>query len=61
MIYDKKTYEVLKNWFTKHESHPYATKEQKIDLANLTSLSEKQVTAWLINARRKKSMFTKND
>ena len=54
MLYDQKTNETLNHWYLQHESNPYATKDQKIELAKLTSLTVKQVTNWLINARMAK-------
>ena len=55
MIYDKKTNEILNNWFSQNISNPYATQAQKTDLAKATSLTVKQVSTWLTNARYKYS------
>ncbi len=38
-----------------HQNYPYATKEQKNELATSTSLSEQQISRWLSNARQKRS------
>ena len=61
MVYEKKTTVVLLNWFHQHLTHPYATKEEKKQLAEITSLSEKQITTWLINARLKNNINKKNE
>ena len=53
MTYDKNSTDVLVNWLQQHQSHPYATKKEKEELALKTSLSIKQITTWLINARHK--------
>ena len=36
-------------------------KEEKKQLAEITSLSEKQITTWLINARQKNKINKKNE
>jgi hypothetical protein len=36
-----------------NQSQPYADKFQKLELAKRASLTEKQVSIWLINARQK--------
>ena len=53
MGYNTKTSKILQDWFEKNQSNPYATKYQKTELAELTSLTAKQVSTWLINARQK--------
>ena len=52
-VYDRKIIDILNNWYLKHKTNPYASKEEKMELVNQTSLSEKQITTWLINARFK--------
>ena len=52
-VYDRKIIDILNNWYLKHKTYPYASKEEKMELVNQTSLSEKQITTWLINARFK--------
>ena len=54
MHYSENAHSILKDWFEKNQSHPYATKEQKNYLSEITKLSEQQVTRWLINERQKK-------
>ena len=44
----------MTKWYIEHESYPYATYEQKAELARLTSLTEEQITRWLIRARIKR-------
>jgi hypothetical protein len=53
MKYDKISTDALVNWLQQHQSHPYATNKEKEELALKTSLSIKQITTWLINARQK--------
>ncbi|KAJ3375237.1 hypothetical protein GGF31_004355 [Allomyces arbusculus] len=45
--------ELLRNWVTKHENHPYPDEEQKKLLCELTKLSREQLDHWFINARRR--------
>ena len=54
-FYDYTVTKTLNKWYDNHESHPYATQEQKKELADQTLLTEDQITRWLINARRKKA------
>ena len=51
MTYNEEVNATLKNWLKKNEANPYATKTQKKELSELTALTEKQITNWLINAR----------
>ncbi|KAK7413943.1 hypothetical protein QQX98_007212 [Neonectria punicea] len=44
---------ILRNWLAGHEQHPYTTAEDVELLQNQTGLSKRQVTNWLINARRR--------
>jgi hypothetical protein len=39
MKYDKNSTDALVNWLQQHQSHPYATKKEKKELALKTSLS----------------------
>ena len=51
MTYNEEVNATLKNWLKKNEANPYATKTQKKELSELTALTDKQITNWLINAR----------
>jgi hypothetical protein len=42
---------ILYNWFLTHVQYPYPTKQQKVELATQTYLSEKQVETWFTNMR----------
>ena len=53
MIYKNQISEILNEWFERNRNHPYASKAEKTALSELTSLTEKQITTWLINARQK--------
>ncbi|KPM45567.1 hypothetical protein AK830_g960 [Neonectria ditissima] len=44
---------VLRSWLASHEQHPYTTAEDVELLQNQTGLTKRQVTNWLINARRR--------
>lgn len=54
MYYDDKINFVLNQWLNEHAAHPYATAEQKQELASQITLTEHSVSRWLINARQKK-------
>eukprot|EP01132_Coremiostelium_polycephalum_P000858 gene858-1070_t len=43
----------LKKWLFEHNMHPYPTEEEKLSLANSTSLSFNQINNWFTNARRR--------
>lgn len=45
--------QMLVNWMTDHKSHPYCSREEKIELAKMTGLEVKQITMWMINSRRR--------
>ncbi|EGC31601.1 hypothetical protein DICPUDRAFT_39700 [Dictyostelium purpureum] len=44
---------ILKKWLFEHNMHPYPTEEEKVALANSTSLSFNQINNWFTNARRR--------
>lgn len=44
---------VLKNWIDHHTSHPFPTKEEKIELCEKASISERQLNNWFTNYRRR--------
>ena len=44
---------VLREWLYKHRYNAYPTRAEKLVLANKTQLTEKQVSKWFINARRR--------
>ncbi|KAK0390975.1 hypothetical protein NLU13_0477 [Sarocladium strictum] len=43
----------LRNWFARHQDHPYPTDEEKAQLAIESGLTRVQVTNWFTNARRR--------
>lgn len=44
---------VLKNWIDHHTSHPFPTKEEKIELCKKASITERQLNNWFTNYRRR--------
>ena len=44
---------VLKSWYKSHIEHPYAKKEDLAYLAERGGITEKQVTKWLQNTRKR--------
>ncbi len=52
MKFSMEAVETLKLWFAAHSSRPYASEEEKIQLAKETGLSVRQVAQWLDNERR---------
>lgn len=43
----------LRNWFARHQEHPYPTDDEKANLAAESGLTRTQVTNWFTNARRR--------
>lgn len=50
---DYKSQLVLEDWFFQNIKKPYASRKQKIELAERTSLSISQVSNWLLNKRKR--------
>ncbi|QPC64166.1 hypothetical protein HYE67_006397 [Fusarium culmorum] len=46
----------LKEWFSAHIDNPYPTEEEKTILEHQTGLSRTQITNWLANARRRRTI-----
>ncbi|KAF8944421.1 hypothetical protein BGZ47_004253 [Haplosporangium gracile] len=44
---------VLKNWIDYHTSNPFPTKEEKAELCEKASISERQLNNWFTNYRRR--------
>jgi hypothetical protein len=44
---------VLREWFYQNQEHPYPTDAQKIQLSAETGFSEKRISTWFANARRR--------
>lgn len=44
---------VLKLWYTKHLAYPYPTELEKSELSEKCGLTNRQVSMWFINARRR--------
>ncbi|KAL9603942.1 MAG: hypothetical protein Q9219_000880 [cf. Caloplaca sp. 3 TL-2023] len=49
----KSTTDVLRAWLHDHLDHAYPNEEQKQQLIRQTGLTDKQVSNWFINARRR--------
>ncbi|KAL8948328.1 MAG: hypothetical protein Q9222_005475 [Ikaeria aurantiellina] len=49
----KHTTDILRAWLHEHLDHAYPNEEQKAELIEKTGLSDKQVSNWFINARRR--------
>ena len=45
---------ILQKWFLDNIQHPYLKKDDKMQLANETGLSKKQITGWFTNNRKRK-------
>ncbi|RGP74196.1 hypothetical protein FSPOR_1891 [Fusarium sporotrichioides] len=46
----------LKDWFSTHTDNPYPTEEEKTILERQTGLTRTQITNWLANARRRRTI-----
>ncbi|KAL8736579.1 MAG: hypothetical protein Q9181_002349 [Wetmoreana brouardii] len=49
----KHTTDILRSWLHEHLDHAYPSEEQKQHLIRETGLTDKQVSNWFINARRR--------
>ncbi|KAL2127072.1 hypothetical protein VTI74DRAFT_11375 [Chaetomium olivicolor] len=54
--FSRKAAKVLRDWFYRNQHAPYPTDEQKAAFAQQTGLSEKQISTWFANARRRHRM-----
>ncbi|KAJ5779344.1 Homeodomain [Penicillium paradoxum] len=44
---------VLREWFHQNQEHPYPTEAQKAQMATETGFSQKRISTWFANARRR--------
>ncbi|KAK4038394.1 homeobox and C2H2 transcription factor [Parachaetomium inaequale] len=51
--FSRKRAKVLRDWFYQNQRAPYPTDEQKATFAQQTGLTEKQISTWFANARRR--------
>ena len=56
MHFSENAHSILNDWFEKNQTHPYATKEQKNYLSEITKMSEQKETRWLIKRQKKLSV-----
>ncbi|KAL8762670.1 MAG: hypothetical protein Q9184_001377 [Pyrenodesmia sp. 2 TL-2023] len=49
----KQTTDILRAWLHEHLDHAYPNEEEKQQLIRQTGLTDKQVSNWFINARRR--------
>ncbi|TDZ41026.1 Homeobox protein HD-2 [Colletotrichum trifolii] len=51
---------ILRQWLSSHSHHPYPSDDEKKILQHQTGLSKIQITNWLINARRRGKVQSRN-
>ncbi|PWY90373.1 hypothetical protein BO94DRAFT_462894 [Aspergillus sclerotioniger CBS 115572] len=51
--FSRKGAKVLRDWLYRNQHAPYPTEEQKAQFAQQTGLTEKQISTWFANARRR--------
>jgi hypothetical protein len=51
--FSRKAAKVLRDWFYRNQHAPYPTEEQKTAFVQQTGLTEKQISTWFANARRR--------
>ncbi|KAF9367632.1 Homeobox protein pknox1 [Podila verticillata] len=44
---------ILLKWINGHKSHPFPTKEEKVELCRQASITERQLNNWFTNYRRR--------
>jgi hypothetical protein len=54
--FSRKGAKVLRDWFDRNQHSPYPTEEQKAAFVQQTGLTEKQISTWFANARRRRRM-----
>ncbi|KAG7286517.1 hypothetical protein NEMBOFW57_008828 [Staphylotrichum longicolle] len=54
--FSRKAAKVLRDWLYQNQHDPYPTDEQKAVFAQQTGLTEKQISTWFANARRRSRM-----
>ncbi|KAI1040790.1 hypothetical protein LB505_012596, partial [Fusarium chuoi] len=52
----KEALQVLKDWFSSHNNHPYPDEEERETLQRQTGLNKTQISNWLTNARRRRKV-----
>jgi hypothetical protein len=54
--FSRKAAKVLRDWFYRNQHSPYPTDKEKTAFAQQTGLTEKQISTWFANARRRGRM-----
>ncbi|PWY83336.1 homeobox and C2H2 transcription factor [Aspergillus heteromorphus CBS 117.55] len=54
--FSRKGAKVLRDWLYRNQHDPYPTDDQKAAFAQQTGLTERQITTWFANARRRQKM-----
>lgn len=49
--FQKRTYDVMNEWFNNHYSHPYPSRETREIIGKHAGITERQVDYWFINKR----------
>ncbi|KAJ4029378.1 hypothetical protein NW761_013983 [Fusarium oxysporum] len=54
--FSKESLKTLKDWLSSHSDHPYPDEEEKEMLQHQTGLNKTQISNWLTNARRRRTI-----
>ncbi|RAH41106.1 uncharacterized protein BO95DRAFT_423433 [Aspergillus brunneoviolaceus CBS 621.78] len=54
--FSRKGAKVLRDWFNRNQHSPYPTDEQRAEFASQTGFTERQISNWFANARRRRKM-----
>ncbi|OJK01872.1 hypothetical protein ASPACDRAFT_1879411 [Aspergillus aculeatus ATCC 16872] len=54
--FSRKGAKILRDWFNRNQHSPYPTDEQRAEFASQTGFTERQISNWFANARRRRKM-----
>ncbi|PYH81099.1 hypothetical protein BO82DRAFT_284811 [Aspergillus uvarum CBS 121591] len=54
--FSRKGAKILRDWFYRYQHFPYPTDEQRAEFASQTGFTERQISNWFANARRRRKM-----
>ncbi|PYH49456.1 homeobox domain-containing protein [Aspergillus saccharolyticus JOP 1030-1] len=54
--FSRKGAKILRDWFYRNQHSPYPTDEQRAEFARETGFTERQISNWFANARRRRKM-----
>ncbi|KAI1454971.1 hypothetical protein F4805DRAFT_460211 [Annulohypoxylon moriforme] len=59
--HNKRSTNLLKDWYLSHMAHPYPTEDEKAQLSGDTGMTVRQISYWFVNARRRNTIKPKEN